>query len=468
MVENSMKEKQELLRNLPSVDQLLKSDDIQGMLGSSPRMFVLAAVRKTLEQYREGIMTGKAQSVDPGSIIESVRGEVDRLSLLNLRPVINATGIVVHTNLGRAPLPKRVLENVVKIAEGYSNLEYDLAQGTRGKRYSHIKRIIKEITGAEDCLVVNNNAAAVLLCLTALARGREVIVSRGELVEIGGAFRIPDVMAQSGAVLKEVGTTNKTHLYDYENAVTSNTAMVLKVHKSNYRISGFAEEVSVEELVGLGKKFGIPVMYDLGSGCLTDLRPLGIHDEPTVQQVVKAGADITTFSGDKLLGGPQAGVIVGKTDLIQLIQKHPLTRAVRVDKFTLSALEPIFMMYADMEKAKSEIPVLRMLFASEEALKIRARRLATALKQSGVDAEVMINKDRSKAGGGSIPEVEFVTWTVSVLPRTLSVNALEERLRKRPLPVIGRIQNDRFILDVRTIRTSHIAHIAEAVKDSLA
>ncbi|MGE5894949.1 MAG: L-seryl-tRNA(Sec) selenium transferase [bacterium] len=454
-----MKNKQELLRNLPSVDQLLKSDPVRELLRKYPRLFVTKAIRNTIKKYRERIKAGILIDADISSILKDIQAESRQESGLHLRPVINATGIVIHTNLGRAPLSRKVLDNVVRIAEGYSNLEYDIEKGVRGKRYSHVKSIINEITGARDCLVVNNNAGAVLLCLAAIAKGNEVIVSRGELVEIGGAFRVPDVMLQSGAILREVGTTNKTHLYDYERAITSSTAMILKVHRSNFRITGFTEDVSLEELAALGKKYTIPVMFDLGSGSLVDLKPLGVHDEPSVQEVVQAGADLTTFSGDKLLGGPQAGIIVGRPDLIQMIQQHPLTRALRIDKFTLAALESTFMIYADREKAGDEIPALRMLFSSEEALKIRARRLASALKKAGIPADIRIAKDRTKAGGGSLPEVEFVTWTVSLSPEGMSVNALEERLRKCSLPIIGRINEGRFILDMMTVKSSQISKI---------
>jgi L-seryl-tRNA(Ser) seleniumtransferase len=459
-----MNDKQSLLRKLPSVDQLFKNESLKEHLESFPKTFTLKAVRKTIESCREAIIAGDLENVDIDKILSDVRLNLDEISKPNLQPVINATGIVIHTNLGRAPLPKKVLENVVKIAEGYSNLEYDIEKGQRGKRYSHIKELIQEITGAEDCLVVNNNAAAVLLCLSSIAKGKEVIVSRGELIEIGGAFRIPDVMVQSGAILKEVGATNKTHLHDYENAINENTGLLLKAHRSNFRISGFTSDVSVEELTELGKKFDLPSMYDLGSGCLVDLKPLGVQDEPMVQEIVRSGIDVTTFSGDKLLGGPQAGIIVGRSDIIQNIQKHPLTRALRVDKFTLSSLESVFIVYADMDRAKDDIPVLRMLYSSKDALKIRARRLASALKKTGIPADITINKDMTKAGGGSLPEMEFVTWTVSMLPHAMTINDLEERLRKTDPPVIGRIAHEKFILDVMTITTSQISLIVKAMQ----
>ena len=413
-----MKNKQSLLRDLPSVDRILKSETIREKLETCPKSFVLKAARMAIDQFRCGIIEGDSPCPDTDEIVSTVMEILQGISGYNLKPVINATGVVIHTNLGRAPLPKAVLENVSRIAEGYSNLEYDLGQGRRGKRYAHIKELINDITGAEDCLVVNNNAAAVMLCLSAVSGGKEVIVSRGELVEIGGAFRIPDVMLQSGAILKEVGTTNKTHLFDYENTINENTGLILKVHQSNYRISGFTGDVPVDRLVSLAGKHDLPSMYDLGSGCLIDLRPLGINSEPTVRDVVKSGVDLTTFSGDKLLGGPQAGIIAGKPEIIGKIEKHPLTRVLRVDKFTLSALEAVFMIYADMDKARKEIPVLRMLFTSEEALKIRARRLASALKKAGLRADIRTGRARTKAGGGSLPECEFVTWPFLFCLRT--------------------------------------------------
>ncbi len=462
-----MDDKRSLLRNLPSVDQIIKNELIEERLKEYPRAFGLMAARKVIDDNRERIRSGAQAKVDTEDIIREVLSSLDVLLSPNLRPVINATGIVIHTNLGRAPLPKDVLQNVMKVAEGYSNLEYDLDKGARGKRYSHIRELINEITGAEDCLIVNNNAAAVLLCLSALARGKEAIVSRGELIEIGGSFRIPEVMEQSGAILKEVGATNKTHLRDYEAAINENTGLLLKAHRSNFRISGFTSDVSVDDLSALGKKNGIVSMYDLGSGCLVDLNPLGIHDEPMVQNIVRSGIDITTFSGDKLLGGPQAGIIVGRKDLIQRIQKHPLTRALRVDKFTLSALEAVFMIYADQELAKRRIPVLKMLYSSNEALKIRARRLASALKKAGVKADISIRKDITRAGGGSLPDAEFVTWTVSVIPQKISVNTIEERLRKSNPPVIARISDDRLVLDVMTISTSQINQIVTAISTAL-
>jgi L-seryl-tRNA(Ser) seleniumtransferase len=359
------------------------------------------------------------------------------------------------------------MEKVSSIATGYSTLEYDLASGRRGKRHAHIKRLLREITGAEDGFAVNNNAAAVFLCLSALARGGEVIVSRGELVEIGGSFRVPDVMSHSGALLKEVGTTNKTHLYDYEHAYREATALVLKVHRANFRITGFTEEVPIEKLVSFSHGRGVPVMYDLGSGCLISLDQYGIHGEPSVQEVVKSGADLITFSGDKLLGGPQAGIIVGKRELIERIQKHPLARAVRIDKLTLAALEATLMEYVDGEQARDHIPTLRMLLEDPGVIKARAKKIASLIQRATKDAAVRVMGDSSQAGGGSLPEVQFPTHVVSLKPEKISVNELEERLRRGEPAVIARIQENFLILDARTIRDQEITTVARAVAAAL-
>ncbi|HDH34522.1 MAG TPA: L-seryl-tRNA(Sec) selenium transferase, partial [Nitrospirae bacterium] len=394
----------EKLANLPSVDEYLKSPYGQKWLEIYNRKIVLRAIRETIDARRKEIL----DSNDPEVSIEALSGDIEsairRLSAYKLKPLINATGIVIHTNLGRSALSDRAINNVTAIAAGYSNLEYEIAKGKRGKRYSHLKDVLIEITGAEDAVVVNNNAAAVLICLDTFARGKEVIVSRGELVEIGGSFRIPDVMESSGAILREVGTTNKTHLMDYENALCGNTAMLLKVHQSNYKIIGFTEEVSIEDLSKLGREFKIPLVADVGSGSIINLEKYGIHGEPTVMDVIKAGADLVTFSGDKLLGGPQAGIIIGKKDLIQKIQKNPMLRAMRIDKMTFAALEATFMQYLDEEKAVRDIPTVRMLTESGEAIKKRANKILSALKKSvSEQARLDVIPDQSRAGGGSLP-----------------------------------------------------------------
>ncbi len=464
---DGMNKKQELLAGLPSVDEVLKSEFGQDLLREFPRRYVVSAIREILELRRREILEGAATDVSLEGLSPDIALKAKRLSSFNLRPVINATGIVIHTNLGRAVLSEGVMENVRNTATSYSNVEYDLNAGKRGKRHTHINRLLKDVTGAEDGFAVNNNAAAVFLCLSALAKGREAIVSRGELVEIGGSFRVPDVMAQSGAILKEVGTTNKTHLHDYETAINETTALILKVHKSNYRIIGFTDEVPLEKLVTLGHGRGVPVMCDLGSGCLINLRPFGIHSEPTVQEVLKSGVDVVTFSGDKLLGGPQAGLIVGKTEFIEKIRRHPLARAVRIDKLTLAALEATLMEYADEERAKKRIPTIRMLLEDPKIIRERAKKIAGLIKRETGGAAVEVIEDSSQAGGGSLPEVDFPTYVVSMKPAGLAINQFEERLRKGEPAVIARIKEDRLILDARTISDQEIAALAKAIKTAL-
>lgn len=456
-----------MLSSLPSVDEVLKSTHGVRWLRTYPRRYVLAAVREGIDLRRKEILEGTTTDVSLESMVHYIDLKAKRLSSPNLRPVINATGIVIHTNLGRSVLSEEVMENVRKIAVGYSNLEYDLGTGKRGKRYAHIRRLLREITGAEDGFAVNNNAAAVLLCLSALAKGREVVVSRGELVEIGGSFRVPDVMTQSGAVLREVGTTNKTHIYDYENALGDTTGMILKVHQSNYRITGFTEDVAIEKLVAMGKGRGVPVMCDLGSGCLIDLRPYGIHSEPSVQEVVRTGVDLVTFSGDKLLGGPQAGLIVGKGELIERIQRHPLARAVRIDKLTLAALEATLFEYADEERAKQRIPTVRMLLEEPGRIKARAKKIAAPLRRDIKDAAIEIIEDSSHSGGGSLPEVNFPTYAVSIRPERVQVNELEERLRSGEPAIIARIKENSLIIDARTVQDREVDVVVKGIRAAL-
>lgn len=460
-------EKNRLLSNLPSVDEILKSPDGREWLGQFQRKIVLKAVREVIAAGRGEILAGRATDLSPAILSAEIEDKIARLSSFSLLPLINATGIVIHTNLGRAILSDKVLHNVIAVGGGYSNLEYDLASGKRGRRHTHTRRLLTDITGAEDALIVNNNAAAVLLCLNTVARGKEVIVSRGELVEIGGSFRIPDVMSASGAVLREVGTTNKTHIYDYANAVNDNTALILKVHQSNYKIIGFSDGVAVEDLVSLGRKHDLPVMYDLGSGCLIDLKPYGIKDEPSVAEIVGSDIDIVSFSGDKLLGGPQGGIIVGKKRYVEKIQRNPLARAVRIDKFAIAAFEATLMEYLDPEKAKEEIPVLKMLLQSPVEIQARAKRIAAELKKTARDANVSVIRDSSKAGGGSLPEVDFPTYAVCIKPALVSVNALEVRLRSGRPPVIARIREDSLLLDARTIRKQEIGDLVRVVASAL-
>jgi L-seryl-tRNA(Ser) seleniumtransferase len=467
MVEKYMNEKQKLLSNLPSVDEILKSDQGIEWLNAYPRRFLLQAIRETIDIKRQEIIEGLTTDLSEEVMMADIENIIKRLSSFSLKPLINATGVVIHTNLGRSILSGKVLENISRVSESYSTLEYDIEEGKRGKRYVHVKRILREVTGAEDALVVNNNAGAVLLCLNTLAKGKEVIVSRGELVEIGGSFRMPDVMTSSSAILREVGTTNKTHLYDYERAINENTLLILKIHKSNFRISGFTEEVSIEDLVSLGSKHKIPVMFDLGSGCLIDLKPFGIHIEPAVKDIVKSGVDITTFSGDKLLGGPQGGVIVGKREYIEKIQKNPITRAMRIDKLTLAGFEATLMEYIDEEKALKSIPTLRMLLQKPEEIKLRANRLSKRLKKEIKNADINVMADASRAGGGALPEVDLPTYAVSIKSNTISINELEERLRKGNPPIIARIKEDSLILDARTIRDKDFDGLVRGVKTAL-
>lgn len=460
-------EKQNVLATIPSVDELLKSPAGTDWLSGFPRTVVILGIRTVLDAVRGKILCGETVEITSGALHERMDAEIKKLSSYSLLPLINATGIVLHTNLGRAVLSEKALENIVKTGRGYSNLEYDLETGKRGKRHAHTKGLLRQITGAEDALIVNNNAAAVLLCLNTMAKDREVIVSRSELVEIGGSFRVPDVMAASNACLREVGTTNKTHLHDYSNAINEHTALILKVHQSNYQIVGFTSAVEIDELVMLGKKHEIPVMYDLGSGCLVDLKPYGIHTEPTVQEIIKAGVDIVSFSGDKLLGGPQGGIIVGRKKYIEKIQKNPIARALRVDKMTIAAFEATLMAYRDTESARHTVPVLKMLFQSPEEIKQRARKIASALRKSAKKEDIRVVQDTSKAGGGSLPEAEFQTFAVQVRPAGISVNELESRLRRGSPPVIARIREDALLLDARTVMEQEIKDLVRVVSEAL-
>lgn len=456
--------KQQRLSQIPSVDECLKSSHGQRWLESHPRRIVLNSIRETLEEKRKEILKGLNPDVSFDSIVHEIEDRIKSFSSYRLIHVINATGVIVHTNLGRSVLSERAIENVINVARNYSNLEYDLKHGRRGERYSHLKDILIELFGAEDGLVVNNNAAAVLLCLNTFAKDREVIVSRGELVEIGGSFRIPEVMRSSGAILREVGTTNKTHLRDYRNALCGNTALLLKVHQSNYRVVGFTSDVKLEELTGLAREFKIPLMADLGSGCVIDLKRYGIHGEPTVQDVIRAGVDIVCFSGDKLLGGPQAGLILGKESMIKRIKKNPLLRAMRIDKMTIAALEATLMEYLDEEKATAEIPTIRMLLQPVDEIRRRAKRVCSLLKR-GLQgyAEIGMISEGSRAGGGALPEVNLPTFVVAIKPLVIPVNKLESILRDGDTPVISRIKDDSLLLDMRTVEDHQIKRLVTCV-----
>ncbi len=465
MSENQAKE---FLRQIPGVDALLQMEAVLDALSRHPRKLVLDAIREELEETRKRILQapGSLSAIDPPELARSIAQRADQLAAFTLRPVINATGIVIHTNLGRSLLPEEAVARLQTVCRGYSNLEYDLRLGERGSRYVHAEAILCELTGSEAALVVNNNAGAVFLILNTLARGREVVVSRGQLVEIGGSFRIPDVMSASGAILREIGTTNRTHLKDYVSAITDQTALLMKVHTSNYRIVGFTKEVPLDEMVALGRERGLPVVEDLGSGCFINLTQFGLHGETTVQETVRTGADLVTFSGDKLLGGPQAGVIVGRKELVERCRKNPVTRALRVDKMTLAALETTLRLYRDERQALERIPTLRMIALSAEELNSRAEELASAIQEADRKAvlRIEVRRSSSQVGGGSLPAQDLPTFVVAVQSGDFSANQIEEFLRRNDPPIIGRIESDHFIMDLRTLMPKQIEIIALAFR----
>lgn len=459
-------EKNKYYRMIPKVDNLMEEDEIKDLCNILNRDFVLESVRSVTEELREFIN----KSNDEEEIIKSINNvkayiieDVNGFADFRVKRVINGTGTILHTNLGRAVISDKTADRIHTLVTGYSNLEYDLIKGERGSRYSHFEKIVCKITGAEAAMAVNNNAAAVLLILSALAKDKEVVVSRGELVEIGGSFRVPDVMTQSGGKLIEVGTTNKTHLYDYENAINEETAALLKVHTSNYRIVGFTESVPVQELAELAHKHNIPVIEDIGSGVLVDLSKYGLDHEPTVQESIKAGADIVCFSGDKLLGGPQAGIIVGKKSLINKIKKHPLTRALRIDKFTAIALESTFHEYIDEEKVVNNIPVLKLIKRSLSDVKECAEKLKEKLEAvTKKSCEIKVEACESQIGGGSLPLERIQSYAVSIKPLTITTANLEKQLRLIETPIVGRVVNDNYIIDLRTILQGEEEIIAQA------
>ena len=458
--------RQSALRSLPSVDALLERVQGDAALKGIPRARIVQAVREVLAGERGRLLEGRAGAVTPldaDALARRVVVELSRAGAFSLAPIINATGVVLHTNLGRALLSPLALERLRRVGSAYSNLELDLKTKERGSRYVHVDGLLKRLTGAPASLVVNNNAAAVLLALESLARGKEVIVSRGELIEIGGEFRIPDIMRRSGAILREVGTTNRTHLRDYADAIGPETALLLKVHTSNYRILGFTAQVPTRELVELGRSRGIPVMEDLGSGCFVDLRPYGFPYEPTVQEAVAAGLDLVSFSGDKLLGGPQAGIVVGKAELVERLKKNPLNRALRIDKLTLAGLEATLYAY-EAGNALETVPTLSMLTERLAAVRRRARRLLRRLSPSVVTAlGATLVEGRAQVGGGSLPLVELPTVALAIGTTERSAHALDQALREGEPPVIGRIADDRLLLDSRTVLNSDIPALADAL-----
>jgi L-seryl-tRNA(Ser) seleniumtransferase len=466
------------LRHLPGVNDLLSRPELEPIIQNTSHAFVVEAARAVLERARARIRNG-ASAPDMAELATAIRAEVAQRLRPSLRPIINATGVIINTNLGRAPLSESALAAIHAVAQGYTNLEYDLVAGERGSRHEHLRMALRQLTGAEDCLVANNNAAAVLLVLSTLAAGREVIVSRGQLVEIGGGFRVPDVLRQSGARLVEVGTTNRTRLSDYEQAIGPETAALLSVHPSNFRITGFTESVPPADLVPLAHRHGLIVVEDLGSGALLDTTPYGLSHEPMPQESIAAGVDIVCFSGDKLLGGPQAGIIIGRADLIQQIGRHPLMRALRVDKLTIAALAATAQHYL-LRNAPEALPVWRMIATPLPALQARAQSWAAQVRAWGFAAEVIDGV--STIGGGSLPG-ETLPTALLALPQQTRIEKLMERLvtghNQPPLevlaarlrsgdpPVVARIYRDQLLLDPRTVLPDQDTALLAALKVAL-
>ena len=500
-------DKNSFYRKIPKVDVLLGEKEAEELIQEYGYSAVCGAVRSALQQERERVGAILQNESAPGNVPENVMEAAGEPALCGeaapentpenagkhalcgdqqrrifdcaarllekefrpeIRQVLNGTGVILHTGLGRAPLGEHVLAAGLRAAGGYTSLEYDLETGKRGERSSHFERVLCRITGARAAMAVNNNAAAVLLALTALARGKEVPVSRGELVEIGGQFRIPDVMEQSGAVLREVGTTNRTRLADYERALCEDTGAVMKVHTSNYRIVGFTESVGTAELSALCREKGIPLIADLGSGVLVNLEKYGLKGEPTVQELIRQGADVVCFSGDKLLGGPQAGVIAGKKEYIERMRRHPLARALRIDKFTAAALEAVMLEYLHPEQAVRNIPVLRMLTRPAESVRGEAQKAAEMLQNAAgaSAADITVTPCVSAAGGGSLPEEEIQSYAVAILPKEISAPELERRLRHLDTPVVGRISGGQVLLDMRTFEKNGAEYLAEVFRNS--
>ncbi len=467
------KNRQAQLKQLPGVDRILEFGAEDGHFDQIPKSVLIPAIRAAIDALRAQILESDvppdSNCFSHSALVAEVKNQAERTMALKLKRTVNATGVVVHTNLGRSLLSPMVMENLTAISSRYSNLEFDLSAGRRGSRYSAVEGILCELSGAQAAMIVNNNAAATLLCLDTLATGREVIVSRGELVEIGGAYRIPDVMAKSGAILKEVGTTNRTHPRDYENAIGERTGLLLKVHTSNYSIVGFTAAVSLPDLVSIGRRHGLPVMEDLGSGTLVDFSKYGLIKEPTVQESLAAGVDVVTFSGDKLLGGPQAGIILGDKRHIDRIKANSLTRALRIDKMTLAALEATLQLYRDEPQAVQQIPTLRMLTLPLNVIHGRAAELKSRLERvPGERLKVELLEISSKAGGGSLPMLDLPSRCLGLTVDGTSVNAVERWMRNSNPPIIGRIENDRFIVDPRTLQEEELDIIEKAFADMLA
>ncbi|MHB1703549.1 MAG: L-seryl-tRNA(Sec) selenium transferase [bacterium] len=473
------KNKNEILRRFPSVQSVLERIKGSSEYKAFPYEFVKDKLenliesekKKVIESMKNGIdmdISENLSKLEPEFFIKKLLNDLNNFSF-SLKRVVNGTGVVIHTNLGRSILPKSALENILKISSSYSDLEFNLLEGKRGKRYSHVEYLLKKILKCEKAIVVNNNAAAVFMALSTFCSGakKEVVVSRGELVEIGGSFRIPDIMSASGAVLTEVGATNKTKLGDYESAINENTALLLKVHQSNFRIIGFTASPSGKDIASMAKKHGIPVMEDLGSGSFVDIRRFGLPYEPTAQEVIENGVDVVTFSGDKLLGGPQAGIIAGKAEYIDRIAANPLNRAFRIDKMTLAGLEAVFFEYLDLDRAVKNIPTLSLIAQSESEIKRKALKLLNLIKMSeNIDKAVFefkITEDFSLVGGGALPDYELKTYSLSIIHKKIGASGIGEILRKAKIPVIGKIKNGEFRLDMRTVFHGDFNDIIDAI-----
>lgn len=464
------------------MDVLLEQEEIKALCDIHGRGMVTECIRSELERVRSIVKSGKVEEMEKALVCftEDLKPAVKEAAGYSLRKVINSTGIMLHTNLGRAPLGKIHTDAMVQAMCGYSNLEYDLASGQRGKRWTHYADTIAKVTGAEGAIAVNNNAASLTLIFSALAKGKEIIVSRGESIEIGGKFRIPEVIEQSGAKLKEVGTTNRTRIADYEKAITEETGALLKVHTSNYKIMGFTEEASLEELAELGKRYNLPVIMDLGSGVMVDLEKYGLAHEPTVQEMLKKGADLVCFSGDKLLGGPQAGIIIGRKALIEEMEHYPLMRAIRLDKCVIAALAATFREYLDEERAMKNIPVLRMIGRTLPELKMQAEDVVEAVRQSLSEGRIEkavceedvteiwnsigIEPSTSMVGGGSLPEEALASYAVTIAPGKLSCEEMAKKMRRFDVPVIAHIKHNKIWLDMRTVMPEEVPVLIDAVR----
>lgn len=440
------------LRKIPKVDIILDDPGFKDLEGRFPEVILKEVLREYLDSLRSDIRGGLRKNVPAvEEIVQEVSHRTREFLVPGLKRVINATGVIIHTNLGRSVLAGEAINAIMKVATGYSNLEYDLRKGTRGSRHDHCASVLKRLTNAGDALVVNNNAGAVFLILNTLADGKEVIISRGELIEIGGSFRIPDVMKKSGALLREVGTTNRTYIEDFEHAIGDNTGLIMKAHTSNYRIRGFTHEASSEEIVQLGRKYGIPTYFDTGSGFFHVYEGFDHSGEPIISEELKTGFDVISFSGDKLLGAPQAGIILGKGECVDFIKRNPITRALRPDKFTLAGLEATLLICLDAASAVRKVPTIAMISAPVTDLQKRARRLVAVLKRRCPDADISVAEMGSEVGGGSFPDMIIPSAGIAIVPSVITADAFEKRLRDRPVPVIARIEKERLLFDMRTI-----------------